>query len=94
MNDLEVVVKMSIVPVYTGLVNYARSFIPAYYPMARYPVFYSYAYSYPKIIYQYPTYPAVPYEIVEYDCPTAENDYKLINANNNPGNFWTWPSGM
>lgn len=94
MNDLEVVEKMAIVPVYTGLVKYVKPLLPAYYPMARYPVFYSYAYSYPKIIYHYPTYPAVPYEIDEYDCPTIGHDYKLINAKNNPGSFWIWPSGM
>jgi hypothetical protein len=85
---------MAIVPVYTGLVNYFRPLTPAYYPMARYPVIYSYVYSYPRIISHYPTYPSIPYEIAEYNCPTIGYDYKLINAINNPGSFWIWPSGM
>jgi hypothetical protein len=90
---VEVVEKMAIVPVYTGLVKYVKPTLQAYYPMVCYPVFYSYAYRYPAIVHHYPTYPAVPYEIDEYNCPIVEYDHKLINAINNPGSFWIWPPG-
>lgn len=84
---------MAIVPVYTGLVNYARPPLPVYYPMVHYPVFYSYAYRCPTTVYHYPTYPAITCEITEYDPPIVGYDYKLINAINNPGSFWIWPPG-
>ena len=85
---------MAIVPFYpTRIVEYfspvaLQSFDPLYH-RSYYPYFpmrpiVHYSVGYPSV-----TYCSTPLTYVE-----SSNDYKLINAMYNPGNYWIWPPGQ
>lgn len=85
---------MAIVPISSGMVQYARPVLPMPYYTSYYPMLYSHAYRYPTICPGQVAYLAAPSNTMQYARLEEDNVYRYMNATYNPGNYWIWPPGQ
>jgi len=84
---------MAMVSVYPRIVEYfspgvLQTFVPFYHRN-----FYPHIHMHPLVHYDV-GYPSVTYCTPPSIYVESSNDYKLINAMYNPGNYWRWPQGQ